>query len=267
MKLKPATTGSIVLTLAAMLFTFILLSWNFKQSPHRYYQDKPVNDTIPKEKGKEKKIHDLDDVMDQLDKAELKLNMEKVQKEIEDAMKNIDQAKIKMEIDKAMREVDMEKVKKEIDKAMKEVDMEKIKAQVDDAVAKVDWDKIKAELDDVKKINTEKLQEQMKEVEKQMEKIKPQIEEEMKKAKGQIEKAKAEMQEYKDFLNGLEKDGLINQKEDYKIEHRNKELIINGKKASQEIYDKYKSFLEKHKNFTIKKNDDDFDINTDRHLA
>ena len=106
----------------------------------------------------------------------------------------------------------------------------------------------------------------MKKAKDQMEKIKPQIEEEMKKAKGEIEKAKMEMQEYKEFVDGLDKDGLINKKENYSLEHKNGELIINGKKASAETYTKYRSFLEKHKNFNIKKTDDDFNINTGKHI-
>ncbi len=47
----------------------------------------------------------------------------------------------------------------------------------------------------------------------------------MEKAKEKIEKAKAEMNEYKEFVDGLEKDGLINNKEDYTIKHKDGELI------------------------------------------
>ena len=43
------------------------------------------------------------------------------------------------------------------------------------------------------------------------------------------------------------------------------ELIINGKKASAETYTKYKNFLDKHKSFNIKKDEDDFNINIDKH--
>lgn len=91
----------------------------------------------------------------------------------------------------------------------------------------------------------------------------PKIEKEMEKAKADIEKAKIEMKEYKGFVDGLDKDGLINKKEGYTIQHKNGELIINGKKQPTEVYSKYRNFLEKHEKFTIKKSDDDFNINND----
>jgi hypothetical protein len=78
-----------------------------------------------------------------------------------------------------------------------------------------------------------------------------------------MEKAKAEMKEYKSFVDGLDKDGLIKKSEGYSIKHKDGELIINGKKASNETYTKYRDFLEKHKKFTIEKNDDDFNIDID----
>ena len=85
----------------------------------------------------------------------------------------------------------------------------------------------------------------------------------MEKAKVEIEKAKADMKEYKEFVDGLQSDGLINKKEGYTIKHKDGELIVNGKKVSNEVYSKYRRFLEKHKTFTIEKNDDDFNIDMD----
>ena len=85
----------------------------------------------------------------------------------------------------------------------------------------------------------------------------------LQKAKVEIEKAKAEIKEYKDFVNGLESDGLINKKEGYTLKHKDGELFINGKKASEQTYNKYRNFLDKHKKFSIEKDDDDFDIDMD----
>ncbi len=79
----------------------------------------------------------------------------------------------------------------------------------------------------------------------------------------EIEKAKEELKEYKTFLDGLEKDGLINKKEDYTIKHKNGELIINGKTQPAGVYSKYRSFLEKHKRLSIEKSHDDFNIDLD----
>ena len=49
-------------------------------------------------------------------RAEIKVNMEKVNAELKEAMKQIDMAKIQMNVDKAMKEVDMEKIKAEMEK-------------------------------------------------------------------------------------------------------------------------------------------------------
>lgn len=253
MKPKPFIAASPVLILFITALSITLLSWDFKQSPSPFHQKTPGADTVPVEKNidRDKKIRNLDDVLDDLDATEMKLNMDQVQKEIKDAMKNID----------------MEKVKAEMDQAMKEVDMEKIKRDVEESVAKIDWNKMKMQLDQMKMLNTEKLQKEMKEVQKNLEKMGPELQKELDKAKEKIEKAKVEMKEYKEFMDGLEKDGLINTKEDYTIRHKDGELIINGKKVSDDVYNKYRSFLEKHKTFTIERNGDDFNIHLNNHVT
>ena len=82
----------------------------------------------------------------------------------------------------------------------------------------------------------------------------------MKDARESIEKAKVEVKAYKDFIEELDKDGLINKKETYKIEYRKGELIVNGKKQPAEVANKYNDFLNGRKDFTIKKEDDGFTI-------
>ncbi|MFI5186397.1 MAG: hypothetical protein ACHQF0_06715 [Chitinophagales bacterium] len=268
-------------------FSIVLIAWGGqKQSQQPKRAEQNANDTTPNtpKVKTDKKVRDLDEAIDDLDNAEIKLNMDKVKEEIQEALKNIDMEKIKMDVDKAIKEVDMEKINAEVDKAMKEVDMEKVKAEVEKAAKEIDAEKIekeineslakvdmvkineeiKKEMEEVKKIDMSKLDEQMKDLKIEMKDLQPKIEKEMKKAKGEIEKAKGEMKEYKSFVDGLEQDGLINKKEGYTIEHKNGELIINGKKQPVEVYDKYRSFLEKHKTFTIKKSDDDFSIDNDK---
>ncbi|MDP4264978.1 MAG: hypothetical protein Q8941_20795 [Bacteroidota bacterium] len=278
---------------------FALISWGYRQPSHSFRQYPSTNDTIPKEKKaeREKKVRDLDEALDELNNVDLKSEMEKAQKEMQLAMKELDGQKIKMEIEKAMKEVDMakiqkevqesmanldldmakmqqelktamkefdsEKVKGEIEKAMKEVDMEKLQEQVKESMAKVDWEKINKEMEGVKKMNFSKIDEGIAKAKEEMEKMGPKLEKEMQKAKAEIEKAKEEMKEYKGFVDGLEKDGLIKKSEGYSIKYKDGELLINGKKASNETYLKYRSFLEKHTKFNIEKNDDDFNINDD----
>jgi hypothetical protein len=100
-------------------------------------------------------------------------------------------------------------------------------------------------------------------VKENMKDIGPKIQQGMEKAKEGIEKAKVELREYKGFVDGLDKDGLINKNQPYTLKQKDGELFINGKKASEQVITKYRSFLEKHKSFSIEKTDDDFDIDTD----
>jgi len=279
--MKPTTlrSGRLLLAFLVLGTCLALVSWDLKQSTGRHQQ--PANDTVPKTKSpdREKKIRDLDDVLDELNSVDLKVDMEKIQKEIAQAMKKIDGEKIRLEVEKAMKGVDMAKIQKEVQEslakvdfdkikaeiadAMKEVDMAKIQKEVQESLAKVDWDKIKTEMDKAKEIDMKKLDADMKKLEEELKKIGPEIEKGMEKARVEIEKAKTEMKEYKEFVDGLEKDGLINKKEPYSIKHKNGELTVNDKKVSKEVYSKYRGFLGKHKIFTIEKSDDDFNIDID----
>ena len=298
--MKPGSiaAGRILLALLTIGTVFTLISWDHKQSPSGY-QKQSFNDTTPKGKktDREKKVRDLDDAIDELNSVDLQKEMEKAQAEIQKAMKEIDGQKIKMEIEKAMKEVDFEKMqtelkesmgkldidmtkmqkelqesmkeidgekmKLEIEKAMKDVDLSKLQKEIRQSMANVDWEKMKKEMDEVKNKNMGDLDKEMAKVKEEMEKIGPQIEKEMQHAKVEIDKAKEEMKGYKSFVDGLDKDGLIKKSEGYSIKHKDGELIINGKKASNETYLKYRSFLEKHPKFDIRKSDDDFNIDVD----
>jgi len=247
-------------------FSVLLLSWGGQKQTHQQRSEQSVNDTVPKNKA-DKKIRDLDDVLDELDRAELNVDMEKVNEQLKEAMKQIDKAKIQMDVDKALKEVDMEKIKGQMEKLTNEMDAAKIQKELKESLAAVDWEKmnqqIKEQMEEVKKIDMSKLDAEMKKLEIEMKGLGPKIEKEMANAKASIEKAKAEMKEYKGFVDGLEKDGLINKKEGYTIQHKNGELIINGKKQPVDVYNKYGGFLKKHEKFTIKKSDDDFNIYND----
>jgi len=292
MKPKTFIAGRWMLAVLTITITLALVSWDRKQTGVRYSGNQ--TDTVPKNKP-EKKIRDLDDVLDELNRVDLKMETEKAQKEIAEAMKQIDGDKIKMEVEKAIREVDftniqkqvqesmanldMAKVQKEVQESMKEIDEEKIKMEAEKAmskvdfskiqkevqksVAKIDWDKMKTDMEKVKNMDMGKLDENMKKLDREMKELGPKIEKEMEKANVEIEKAKVEMRAYKEFVDGLEKDGLLNKKEGYTIKHKDGELIVNGKKVSAEVYSKYRNFLENHKKFSIEKSNDDFNIDTD----
>jgi copper chaperone CopZ len=271
MKQKTLTNPRLWIPVLAVAFTIALVSWDQKQTPGDQRQQYNAADTTPKKKT-DKKVRDLDDVMYELDMADFKLDMEKMQQELAKAMKEIDGQKIKLDIEKAMKDIDFSKIQKEVQESLAKIDWDKMKAEVDfdkiqkevkESMAKINWDDMKKELDEVKNIDMKKLDEEMKKMKEELEKIGPQIKEEMEKAKVEVEKAKAEIKEYKEFVDGLEKDGLLNKKENYTIKHQDGELTVNGKKVSEQTYSKYRNFLEKHKKFSIEKDDDDFDIDMD----
>ena len=272
----------IPLAVAAVAITsvFVLSSWDFKNT-YAAWNDNADDkyDTIPKKETREKKIRDLDDVIDELNAIDFKMDMEKMQKELNESMKKLDMKKIQLDMENAMRDVDFQKIQKEIEqsmakidfgniekemaKAMKEFDATKIQKEVQESMQKIEWDKMKIEFDKVKEIDMKKMQLDMEKMQAELSKIGPEIEKSLENAKVEIEKAKVEMKEYKEFVDGLEKDGLINKKEQYTIKHDNGELFINSKKASDATYKKYKPFLDKRKKFTIEKSDDDFNIDID----
>lgn len=250
-----------------------------------------TTDTIP---TKQKKVRDLDEALLELDRGEIELNKamkeidgEKIEQEIRASLKglNVDMAKMKEDVARAIKEINMEKInadvqkslndvdfqklnadvqkqlaevdmvkiRSDIQKALVEVDGEKMKAQVQEALARVDMNKIQVELDKVKNID-------LTEMKKELENIRPEIEKSMKEARKEIEKARAEITSYKNLVNALDKDGLLNKKGTYKIEYKNNELTVNGKKLSADVAKKYSEFLSGKKDFTLMKDEDDFNI-------
>jgi len=271
MKPRTFTAGRIVLATIAVGMTLALVSWDYQQGSDRFFAGQ--TDTVP-QKLKEKKIRDLDDVIDEINGVkfdkDLKEELERAHKQIDNAMKQLDGEKLKLDIEKTMKDVDMGKIKEQMDKAklemekaFKDMDMSKIKMDMEQSMAKVNWDEMKKELEKVKEMNMDNLKLDMEKLKDQMKELGPNLDKQMGNLKIEMEKLKEEMQEYKSFVNGLESDGLINKKEPYTIKHKDGELIINGKKAPEATYNKYRSFLEKHKEFKIDKSDDDFNIDID----
>jgi hypothetical protein len=289
MNTKPFARKILFATLLVCLFSVLILGVSGQRTSKS--RDQQVSDTVPKTK-KDKNVRDLDEALDELNK----MDMEKIRKEFEAAMKELDMAKIKMDMEKAVKQFDMEKMQLELQNSIKKIDMDKINQQMQEAlkefdgekmnkqmqealkefdaaklekqlqesINKVDWDKINAEFDAAKKIDMKPLEDQMKKVEEEMKKLEPEIEKQMEKAKVEIEKAKQEMKEYEDFTDKLEADRLINKKEDYTIEEKDGELMINGKKQHASVYNKYRSFLEAHKGMKIDKSDGNYNINRNK---
>jgi hypothetical protein len=277
MKPGSITIGRLLLASCIVGATLVLISWDRKQSDNAVQQKQDQHDTIPQKR--DKKIRDLDEAIAELEAVDINIEVEKAMAEVNKAMKELDVQKINLDVQKALKDVDFSKAKAEVDQAMKELDLQKVQLEVQqslkeidfekmekeikESIAKIDWDKMNAELETARKIDLSKMEADLAKTKEEMKKLGPQIKKELERAKADIEKAKAEMKEYKAFVDGLDKDGLINKKENYSIIHKNGKLIINDKEVSAETYNKYRSFLEKHEKFEIKKEEDDFDIDMD----
>jgi copper chaperone CopZ len=260
MKSSSFFVSRVALAALVLLSTVALLSWDRHQAPG-HQQQTPGKDTIPQQR--ERKVRDLDEALSELDNIDLQVHIEKAMASVAEAMKELDGQKLQLIAQKALQEVDMEKVKADMDKAMKEIDFEKIQAEVKESMEKVNWDEIKAEMEKVRKIDFVEIDKELKRAQEQIKNIQPQIEKGLADAKVQIEKAKVEIREYKNFVDGLEKNGLLNKKENYSIRHKDGKLTVNGKEVSPEIYNKYKSFLDNHKKLHIEKENDSFDMDDD----
>jgi hypothetical protein len=120
---------------------------------------------------------------------------------------------------------------------------------------------VKKELENAKK--------ELARVKSAMKRQKMDIKKELDKAKLEIDKAKVEVRDYQEMIYEMEKEGLLNTKENYTIEYKDGDLFINDKKQSQHITDKYKKYF-KQKKIAIKKEDGEMKINhlkiSDTHL-
>ena len=244
MKPRTLNLARVLIPVLIITVTLGLVSWDISRSGKHY---QAASDTIPNA-AKEKKIRNLDEVLEELDRADWKADMDKAREELKRALKEIDSDKIRMEMDRSMADIDVKKIRQEVESSLKQID----------------WEKMEKQLKEVKEMNMDKFQDEMKSVQENLKKMGPQLEKEMEKLKVEMEKLKEEMKGYKTLVDGLDADGYLKKKEDYRIEHSNSELKVNGKTIPEAEYNKFRSFLEKHPKFNINKNDnDDFNINID----
>jgi hypothetical protein len=217
--------------------------------------------------------HQLDMEKFQLElKESLKeLNSEKMQKEMQQALKELDKIdveKMKKELQESLKEINSEKfqqnLQKELQQQLRELDkinVEKQKAEIKRAMEEINADEISRRVEQsLAKVNMEEIKREMEKVKEEMEKNKDHFKVDMEKAREEIKKAKEEIKGYQLMVEEMEKDGLLSTREDYKIQFKNKELFINGKKQSESVTEKYKKYFKK--DTTIRKQEGDMNINS-----
>jgi chromosome segregation ATPase len=205
-----------------------------------------------------------------------KLQAEKIEQEIEQAMKNIDLEKIKIETQEQLQKIDWKKMQAEIEASVADIknniDSKKLAADIQqslsaaklsaEAMENFNADKIRAEV----QASLQNLKDQKLEMKASLEKARKSMQEnmgrdfekEMKKARESLQTAKENLKAYKEMLQLMEQDGLLNTKENYKVEYKNGTLLINGKQQPQTVLDKYKKYF-KTEPISIQKEGDEAD--------
>ena len=259
-----------------------------------------VQDTVPEKRNKitrdQEDNRDLDKELQQLDRAQEQLDKikdkdwEKMQRDIQESIKKIDFDKIQQQATAAMKQADLEKINAQIQQSLKAIDFDKIQREIDQSISKIDKEQITRELDKARlqvdqalgkadwqqelknqKFNQEEIEKQMADAKKQMEKAQEDMKhqqfnfkKDIDKAKMDIDHAKEELKNYQEMIYDMEKDGLLNTKDDYTIAYKDGDLFINDKKQPQEVTDKYKKYFKNDK-VTIKKADGHININSNHH--
>jgi hypothetical protein len=219
-----------------------------------------------KEKLEKMKDKDWDAISRQVEESINKIDFNKIQREVDEAVKRIDVAKIHREIEESLRKIDFDKIQRDIDQSLddaKRVNKEEIKQEIENARKEVEnalrneeW---KEELKEAQRRSKDDVQKELENAKKEMARVREEMKhqkfdfkKDMDKAREEVGKAREEMKGYQEMIYEIEKDGLINTKEDYSIEYKSGDLFINDKKQPQSVTDKYNKYFKK-KNIAIKK--------------
>jgi hypothetical protein len=211
------------------------------------------------------KMKDFDKLQADLDKSLLlateelkKMNLSKMQKDIEASLKDVDMEKIKKDVELALKSIDMDKMMAELSASLKDIKVNYKSEEIEKALAEAKKEIEKAKLE-IKDIDNDVVKKELENAKKEIEKSKLEIskidiDKIMAEARTGIDKAKGELKLTKEMFTEMEKDGLINSKDGFTIEYKNKDLYIDGKKQAEKITDKYrKYFKQEHFKITIDK--------------
>ena len=269
MKPTKKLLGGLLMGALLCVLTVALVSWSGDRDRKT---GQSQNDTIPR---KHAEPRNLDEVLEQIESMDIEEQLQEARQQVEKAMKEVDFEKIRTQMESAMKDLDFDKIEKQIRESVAKIDLDKMKeemskidfeeleAELKESLEKIDMDKLKEEIRRVKEVDMKELETQMAKLKEEMKEMGPRLEKEMSKAKEEMEKARVEIREYKEFVDGLEKDGLIDKKKGFTLEHRDGELFINEKKASAATYEKYGEFLKKHSPFRMVENDKQFELDND----
>ena len=231
------------------------------------------------------KSSEWDHIPEKVQEQLKRINIEEMAEQAELAMKAVDLNKINIEARKALKAIDVESIQKQVDEAMADVKIDNEAIQKAMSEVNIARNKELAEMKDIKieelndlnieelqDLNTEKMDDAMDEVKAGLEKAKTglkienkDLKKELDKAKTGIEEAKKEIRGYQDMIYSMEKEGLLDTNNDYKIANVDGSIYINNKKQTDAVSAKYGKYLKK--NITINKKNGSFTIGNNQPKA
>lgn len=191
------------------------------------------------------------------------VDMENFNRDMEKMREELNRQHVDINFDHEQFGKEMENAADEIRKAFDSDEfrnnMKNLQEELKNIKVDVDAGKIHEEMDNVREqLKNIKVDINMDDFHNNMMKMKK----ELKDMKSDLKDAKKGARKFKMFLydlkEGLQKDGLIDESDDnFDLQFNSKELIINGKKAPDDIHNKYKKMYEERFNRTM---DDDMSI-------
>lgn len=227
-----------------------------------------------KEKLEQMKDKDWEAISKQVEESIYKIDFDKIQQQVNEAVKRIDVEKMHRQVEESLRKIDFDKIQRDLDQSFEDVkrvnkddikrEIENARREVDNALRNEEW---KEELKEAQRHSREDVQKELDNAKREMARVRKDMknqkfnfQKDMDKAREEVGKAAAEMKGYQEMIYEMEKDGLLNTKEDYSIEYKSGDLFINDKKQPQSVTDKYNKYFKK-KNIAIKKQDGKMKIN------
>ena len=250
---------------AAVCLVLGILTLSFQDTPYvnAILNNQSPQDTTPVKKKKgSMTMKEFDKLSNDLDKEVLSsigdINLENIEKEVRESLKEVDVEKIMKEVEASLKEINVEKIMHQALAELKNVDMVAINDETREALANAKKEMEKAS-EEMKKIDKEAIKVELEKAKAEVEKSKVEIKKiDMKKlmeeAREGINKAKSALKELKQMFTEMEQDGLINSKQGFTIEYKNKDLYINGNKQTEQVADKYRRYFK----------DDHFEITIDK---
>ncbi|HVX48866.1 MAG TPA: hypothetical protein VHB48_01870 [Chitinophagaceae bacterium] len=156
---------------------------------------------------------------------------------------------INMAVKQALANINFKEIGQQVHDAMDKIDWPQIQATVNksvneamEQVKKIDWNEINRSIHSATdELNSEEFRKQLNGAE-----LQKTINDALENAFSGIEKIRPEIMQGKEFIDQLDKNGLIDKSKGYKIEWTDGgDLIINGRKQAKDIADKYRRYYKK----------------------